>query len=224
MNSCHHPNDFLLKQFASGEVNDQLAVLIASHLETCQACQEQLHTFEKSLSERLFNPSASVSSIDFSDMAEAILGQPREKPTERDHKSDSRRLSYDGLEFNLPQAMIKLKKLMGPWKKKLNKFYYSKVNLSGPGQFYFIYFKPGVKIPLHTHQGNEYVYVVAGSFEDGVNEYHTGTFANFDHTHSHAPQTNDPDGCLLVTSIEAPFYFQKGWSRLFNIFGKLLYR
>ena len=210
MNANHHPTLYLLKDYASGNISDQLAVLISAHLESCDHCQSNVKRFEQEMAEKLASQQTNNNIPDFGHMLETILDKKQEYPDIINTKQIDKTLTYNDKRFELPTSLTHLKKYMSPWKNKLNSFHYSKINLNGPGNMYLIYFEKGAKIPQHTHNGNEFVYVIAGSFEDGVNEYYTGTFASFDHTHSHAPQTNDPDGCLLVTIIEAPFHFQKG--------------
>lgn len=223
MNKMNHPNIFVLKSFASGEIGAQLAILVSAHLESCVQCKIDLHKIESEFTKSFISESK-IDSQSFEEEFKSILNCSQEKlDISSESNSQKSFLNFEGKNYHLPKGINSLQNVMGPWKMKLKNFYYSKLNLSGIGNMYFLYFKSGVSIPVHTHTGNEYVYVIAGSFEDGINEYITGDFANFNQSVSHSPRTNDPDGCMLLVSIEAPFHFQKGWARLLNLFGKWIY-
>ncbi|MFI3246501.1 MAG: hypothetical protein R3Y10_08455, partial [Ferrimonas sp.] len=48
----HHPNDTLIQQFANGELNDTVALLVAAHIELCPHCQQRQHHYEQQLSQQ----------------------------------------------------------------------------------------------------------------------------------------------------------------------------
>ena len=218
----HHPSPSLLKLFAAGELKDSLAVMIAAHVESCSKCQKEVKAFENTLAQGFENNTLSKDYTSIkNDLFHKIIQTQKDS---LDRADKDLHLSFEDMSFNLPKALAPLKKHMSSWKTKLNTFSYSKIISPQNELFYFLYFKKGVQVPVHTHTGNEFVYVIAGSFNDTLSEYATGDFAQFTHQHSHSPMTEDPDGCLLLVHIESPFYFQKGWSRLFNLLGSWLYR
>ena len=150
------------------------------------------------------------------------------KPSHDDQKSVSKKAKRVSLQFNnktieLPPTLLSAKENMSPWK-SIGNISYSKVDIHGSGNMYFVHFEPGVNISEHTHDGNEYAYVIAGSFSDQHSEYITGDFASFSHDDSHNPYTEDPDGCLLLVSIDGPFIFKEGLARLLNPFRRLFYK
>lgn len=219
----NHPSPFLLEQFVSGDIEDQLAVILAAHVESCEQCQKLIKKREQHMAGSLVEQQPPAN-VDFGDMAENIMSQklPSTPPSQSKTENDIS-LFFKDQEFSLPTPLQPLKKLMLPWKRSFANISMAKIDLAGTGSMYFLHIPKGTTVPVHSHKGNEFIYVVAGSFEDDLNEYITGDFAHFSVHDTHTPTTQDPDGCLLLVSVEGPFHFKKGWAKLLNPFGRFLF-
>lgn len=216
-----HPSEDILKAYAIGDIDEKVASLVSAHTQHCSLCaqivrtEEDLHAQELVQVEPFKRPN-------FDHLYHKILTPPAlsiEKVEEKEPHHFPSQFEIEGLNIDIPRSLRPLLARASSWKSVLGNISYAKVEMDGPGHFYFVYFKKGAKISQHSHKGHEFSYVVAGSFNDEFNEYVTGDFAWFDKSDTHTPQTQDPDGCLLAVVIDAPFIFKKGLSRLLNPLG-----
>ncbi|MCB9026535.1 MAG: cupin domain-containing protein [Bdellovibrionaceae bacterium] len=227
--SSKHPNLRILKQFANGDLDEHLSILISAHRSGCKKCSKIVSESESKASLIFFNEVDSrfkdLKIPDFSAIQAKILNKKstvKEASILQTHKD--KHLVFKNKNIDLPAPLIALKKLMGPWKSINKNISYSKLSSQSRGNLYFVFFGPGAKIPEHSHDGNEYAYVVAGSFRDQVSEYISGDFASFNHKDCHHPYTDDPDGCMLLVNLKGPFYFKEGLARLLNPFRHFIFK
>ena len=74
---------------------------------------------------------------------------------------------------------------------------------------------PGPSVPLHSHNGKEYILVIDGSFCDEYGEYKKGDLQINDHNIKHNRTTNNINGCLCLSITESdvvffgPFYLKQ---------------
>ena len=223
----NHPKKIILDQFTKGQLDDPVSIIIAAHTGSCSQCKKYLARKEEELAQDFAQPlNTNLDDFnipDFSFMEKSIIESSIEKEPIIDKESENKTLLFKNKSIDLPPSLLSIKSHMSPWR-SLGNISYSKVNVHGESSIYFVHFEPGAKIAEHSHDGNEYAYVVAGSFKDQHSEYITGDFASFTHDDSHHPYTEDPDGCLLLVSIDGPFFFKEGWARLLNPFRKLFFK
>ncbi len=219
-----HPCDAVLTEFASGHLDDHLAILVSAHSQDCAHCCSRLEQTEKRLAEEMSSAPLINDGVrpDLSKIQDRILSQS-DSPASPQVVTSSRTLSFKNKKVLLPKALQKAERFMTSWR-RLGSISYSKVNIAGTSNLYFVHFEAGAKIAQHSHDGNEYAYVVAGSFRDQHSDYVTGDFACFGVEDSHHPYTDDPDGCLLLVSLEGPFVFSEGLPRVLNPFRKLFFK
>jgi putative transcriptional regulator len=220
----NHPSRSFLDLLASGKLDDTVSIVISSHVEGCRQCQKYIAKKEAQLADTMFKSVEEKSSEipEFSKMQEIIINSSEESVPQLKYQNADNVLTFKSKTVDLPATLKRIKKHMSPWK-SFGNISYSKINVQGQSNLYFVHFEPGVKIAEHTHDGNEYAYVLAGSFQDQHAEYITGDFASFSRDDSHHPYTEDPDGCMLLVTIEGPFVFKEGWARLLNPFRKLFF-
>jgi putative transcriptional regulator len=215
-----HPNQKILIKLTAGELDDKHSLVVSAHTQSCGACKIKISQLESQLSENYFSTSASDINLsptpDFSQIQKTILEL---KPKSISKKSVSvERITIKNKSVELPIQLNSLISQMQKWKTVGDKLSYCKIDVHGSSNLYFVYFNKGAKIPEHTHEGNEFVYVIAGSYSDELFEYVSGDFSSYNTADSHHPYTEDPDGCLLLVSLDGPFVFQEGWARLLNPF------
>lgn len=219
----NHPNIDILKKFAYGQLDDQLSVIVSGHVEYCSLCRKQIYQYEDQLALETFNLTSEENKVpDFSILEKNIVENGL-SPLSFAKDTNNNYLSFKNKQIPLPHSLSSITKYVGSWDCLFGKISFAPVNLQGKGHMYFVHFEQGAKIPKHSHDGNEYAYIVAGSFCDSKTEYISGDFASFNEADSHAPYTNDPDGCLLLVSLDGPFYFKEGFAKLLNPFRKFLF-
>ena len=74
---------------------------------------------------------------------------------------------------------------------------------------------PGTSVPLHSHNGKEYILVLDGSFCDEYGEYKKGDMQINDQKIKHNPTACDSDGCICLSITENDVVF-------FGKFGSVL--
>ena len=123
----------------------------------------------------------------------------------------------DNLEINNP-----LNNFVGSfndlsWKKIYSGFYEYIVNLSIKENAKLIKMTPGTKVPLHTHNGKEYILVLEGSFCDEYGTYSKGDLQINDSKIKHTPIACKNEGCICLTITEEELVFFGPFAPIFNL-------
>lgn len=222
----HHPSQELLQAFVNGELPASLSAGIAIHADMCPACQATIATMTEQAAEDSFeqaflhqfvvDDNEDIADIDFermfseitdsSDVAKVKVEQPKF-------------ITLKGKEYKLPKQLQHME-FASPM--NLGKLARSRVDL-GEGEIHtsLLHIDPGGAVPQHTHQGYELTLLLEGSFCDEMGEYHAGDFIMLDQQHDHSPMS--PDGCLCFTVANDALHFTKGFNKLLNPFGSLIY-
>jgi len=66
-------------------------------------------------------------------------------------------------------------------------------------------YAPGAGVPLHVHDANEIIYVLAGSQVDALGVHRAGTMLHNPPGSSH--RVSSPEGCLVLAFWERPVRF-----------------
>ena len=103
------------------------------------------------------------------------------------------------------------------WKKIFNGFYDYSFAISNKEKAKLIKMEPGVKVPLHSHNGKEYILVLDGSFTDEYGEYHKGNLQINDSNIKHTPIACKNKGCICLTITEEDLVFYGPLAPLLNI-------
>ena len=77
---------------------------------------------------------------------------------------------------------------------------------------------PGTSVPLHSHNGKEYILVLEGSFSDEYGEYSVGDLQINDHNIKHHPTANNKNGCICLSITESDVVFFGPFAPLLNLF------
>ena len=104
------------------------------------------------------------------------------------------------------------------WKKVFNGFYEHSFKLSNKENAKLIKMDPGAKVPLHSHNGKEYILVLIGSFYDEYGKYSKGSLQINDSQIKHTPIACEKEGCICLTITEDNLVFYGPLSPLLNIF------
>ncbi|WP_199610680.1 ChrR family anti-sigma-E factor [Flocculibacter collagenilyticus] len=238
MSSCH-PSTNLISQFANGELDDVMSIMLSAHIDHCEQCHTLLDNTEAELADEVFANSALVepmsgsahllpsqsalSSLDVMSMLDEVVERPA--PNVKDEHLDPASLiiNIHGREVKIPKVVSSLSARSGPWTRVTDKLWRSPVTVHGqPYQIDFIYMEAGGTIPKHTHRGNEVTLVLDGDFADENGTYGPGAMITCNDKDNHTPYSNT--GCLCLAAIDAPLHFVSGFARLLNPFSNLFFK
>ena len=77
---------------------------------------------------------------------------------------------------------------------------------------------PGTSVPLHSHNGKEYILVLNGSFCDEYGEYNKGDMQINDQKIKHNPTACNSDGCICLSITENDVVFFGKYGSALNLF------
>ena len=111
------------------------------------------------------------------------------------------------------------------WKKIFKGFYEYSLNLSTKDNIKLIKMNPGTSVPLHSHNGKEYILVLEGSFNDEYGIYSKGNLQINDSNIKHTPIANEKNGCICLSITEKQLIFYGPFAPILNLinFFKLLF-
>ena len=78
--------------------------------------------------------------------------------------------------------------------------------------------EPGTSVPLHSHNGKEYILVLEGSFSDEYGEYKKGDMQINDQKIKHHPTACNSNGCVCLSITENDGVFFGKFGSLLNLF------
>jgi putative transcriptional regulator len=77
---------------------------------------------------------------------------------------------------------------------------------------------PGTSVPLHSHNGKEYILVIDGSFCDEYGEYKKGDMQINDQKIKNNPSACDTNGCICLSITESDVVFFGKFASILNLF------
>ena len=77
---------------------------------------------------------------------------------------------------------------------------------------------PGTSVPLHSHNGKEYILVLNGSFCDEYGEYNKGDMQINDQQIKHNPTACNSNGCICLSITENDVVFFGKYGSALNLF------
>ena len=80
-----------------------------------------------------------------------------------------------------------------------------------------IHVMPGAKIPQHTHEGNESLLVLHGSYSDEYGSYKQGTVQVRSDDHHHTPIGHTQTGCVGLAYTHGKIKFSGKFGKLLNL-------
>ena len=230
-----HPSESQLYHFANGMLSPNLSLIVSAHCDLCPQCQQRLWEATQQLADENLTPYAkngeslgfdrpgSDELALFGDMLQNIMDLPPQNNPAMAQTSPAF-LDLDGKHFPLPRTLARFAHQTTSWKKLVGKLWQAQVDIGGEARAEFIYMEKGGSVPEHTHRGNEWTLVINGEFEDGHHHFDTGDLILLDGQHTHAPVSNDPDGCLVFSILDRPLHFTSGLARLLNPFSHLFFK
>ncbi|OEE54508.1 ChrR family anti-sigma-E factor [Vibrio splendidus] len=226
----HHPNAAILKNFVDGTLADSVSLIVSSHVELCEHCQQQVSMLTAQAADSVFESDTSRLQLSDSEM-DALLSDDEEFDFDAIDQitADSsqaievtpevQQVTVADTTFTIPRALNSVAR-----KDWMNLGKISRARLDFDDEAHhtsLLHIDKDGQVPCHTHKGFEITLLLEGSFEDEMGVYNKGDFIWLDGDHTHQPATKE--GCVCLTVSSDALYFTKGVSQLFNPLGKYIY-
>ena len=104
------------------------------------------------------------------------------------------------------------------WKNVYKGFNEFKVPVNDSDSVKLIKMDPGTSVPLHSHNGKEYILVLDGSFCDEYGEYNKGDMQINDQQIKHNPTACKSSGCVCLSITENDVVFFGKFGSALNLF------
>ncbi|HYM04654.1 MAG TPA: ChrR family anti-sigma-E factor [Stellaceae bacterium] len=208
--SRHVPEE-LLVDYASGASSVAVAMTVAAHLSYCPVCRAELSRLE-ALGGAMFE-SAEDSPLPESALTSVLarLDTPVPPPP-----------PLPAFVSGLPRPICQyvgqpLERL--PWRTRLPGFAEYRLPVpSGQGKVSLLRIRPGRSMPQHTHEGNELVLVLRGSYTDALGHFGPGDVAVADADVDHRPVADMGQDCVCLAVTDAPLRLTGSVGRMFARF------
>lgn len=194
----HHPPDELLFDLATGAQPAALALAVAGHLSFCARCSGIVADLE-ALGWELM---AELEPVPSDDRALAACLARLDEPFTRD-PVEPRGAVPAVLRPYVDGDLARL-----PWTSVDGFFDEVKLPALTPDyRVSMLRVAPGKHVPEHSHEGNEFMLVLAGSYNSNGRHYRLGDFSACDHSEHHTPIADGDEDCICLLVLDAPLAF-----------------
>ena len=200
MNTVAQKNE-LIFNYSGGALGDAKSLLVSMYLHLNSSASKNSKIFDNIIAKELFTLEDKVpKTLKYKD---CIINDLETK----DYKATS---------------LNPINKLVGKfddikWKSVYRGFKEFNIPLKDKDKIKLIKMDPGISVPLHSHNGKEYILVIDGSFCDEYGEYKKGDLQINDHKIKHHPSANEKNGCVCLSITENDVVFFGPFSPLLNL-------
>jgi putative transcriptional regulator len=204
MNPNHHPGTPLLLSYASGSLTEGLALVVASHLNFCSQCRNDVRDAEMlgaSLLENLEPYSMNSNSLNL--ILDKIDDTIQEKIVYnyKSHDSEIPEPLWNYLNSPLDNLSWKF---LAPGIRQVT--IPADTGINGTARLFKI--TPGTTLPIHTHSGMELSLVLRGSYSDELGRFQPGDVADVDQDDKHQPIADTDQDCICLIATEGPTVYE----------------
>lgn len=205
----YHPDTNTLTEFAANSLSSAQSVVIATHLEVCEVCQQRLAELE-CIGGALFENAQPVD-VDAT-LFESVLAKIDE--VEEAHAANDANAS--DLAWTVKQ--VRQGNLEGlSWRKVTKTLRIADLGaIDGAAEFSLYHIAEGGSIPQHDHSGTEMTLVLQGGFSDESGTYHAGDFVTRESGEEHSPTAIAGGDCICLAVLESPLRFTRWHHRLLS--------
>ena len=194
----------LIFDFASGSLGPSKSIFTSTYLYLNSKALSLNRTFENILGDKLIeNPDVPISNIKYTD---CLIGHPNSIKKEEKNYENSPISKITG-------PLNKLK-----WKQVYKGFSEFTPDIKDNDEIKLIKMDPGISVPLHSHNGKEYILVLSGSFQDEYGNYSKGDIQINDQDIKHNPIASKEEGCICLTISEKDLIFFGRFGSFLNLF------
>jgi len=208
----HHPSGDILADYASGALRAGAALVVACHVDGCEACGREVSLLE-GLGGLFLAKAAPVA------LSDSALERTLKRIAENGHHEPGNGAVPEFLaRFNLPRQLrrhdIGARRWLAPgiWFAPID------METGGDDRTYLIYGAKDVTLPRHTHAEREFTAVLHGTYCDDLGRFTAGDFAEADDETWHAPDVTSDSECLCLISSDGPMKLAALSARLIQTF------
>ncbi|WP_213600487.1 ChrR family anti-sigma-E factor [Pseudoxanthomonas japonensis] len=212
MNPHHHLDPSTVVSYAAGALAVEVAIVAATHLETCAHCRARVDEAERvggQLVEqqqpaavdaaRLAGLRASILERLDEPPAPAAAAPSRAAPYEDDDRLPTPLHAYFGTSYRALK-----------WRWMAPGVHCIRAPNTGKGSLLLLKIGPGRSMPVHSHGGTELTQILRGAYHDALGHFAPGDVADLDSDVEHQPVTVPGTACICVSALDAPLRFP-GW-------------
>ena len=203
MNTVAQKNE-LIFNYSSGKLGEAKSLFVSMYLFLNSVAAKKASIFDNILAENL---------IELDEVA----------PKKINYKDCIVAGSKGNLEYKINKNYNPLTNLIGnidklQWKSIYKGFREFNLPLKDNDTIKLIKMDPGTSVPLHSHNGKEYILVIDGSFSDEYGEYKKGDMQINDQNIKHHPSASDSNGCVCLSITENDVVFFGKFASILNLF------
>jgi putative transcriptional regulator len=202
-NINHHCTDAILAAYASGNLPQPYALVVAAHVSLCLECRAGLEAHQAAGGAVLETIDTQEVSRDLKSNIMAMLDAPfTPEPVYK------RSGVFPG------PIMEALKGKPPKWKKLGAGVKQSIISADDTGSARLLYIPPGQAVPDHSHNGLELTLVLQGSFSDSTGRFGVGDLEVAGQDLDHTPVADEGAPCICIAATDAPLSFNSLIPRL----------
>lgn len=238
-----HPTPEMLADYVAGSLRLSHALCVATHLELCESCRQNVERLESLGGHLLEQPAEPKSDQDLAihnealgsmkDSIMSILGCEDDVSTESGVKQPVS-ASQGAAQVSTSVSPYKVPKSLGQFiQESYEQLQWSAISPSikiavlckdkDGSQVALTRVKPGGKMPHHAHTGDEVTVVLEGSFSDEDGLYKKGDIICRDAKDKHTPIVTKDGECICLAVLDGPIQFTGFFARLLNPFVRWSY-
>lgn len=210
MTPRHHLDPATVLSHAAGALSQEVAAVVATHLEGCATCREAVAQAE-GVGGLLINQQHAQPALETraqtlrAAMLERLDATPPAAPKVRAPRSQDPDRIPTPLQPYFGASYRALKwRWMGP-----GMHFIRRTGPSG-GNLVMLRIGPGKRLPVHSHGGSEITQILSGAYDDALGHFGPGDVADLDSDIEHQPVTSTGVPCICVSALDAPLRFP-GW-------------
>lgn len=210
----HHPSNETLVAYAAGTLDIGRRLVVASHLELCDACGKAVHGFEQVAGTMLEDLPPTAMSGDALARTLARIDSPGVDESARPSLAKE-------LEPGLPACLRPYE--LGRWR------------WIGPGvemrpivlpetndvRVFLLKGAPGTRLPQHSHSGTELTSILVGFYAHAGGHFGAGDFEDADEDVEHRPVVGGDEACICLVALEGRLKLSGFMGALLNPFMRL---
>ena len=203
MNTAAQKNE-LIFGYSSGNLSEAKSLFVSMYLFLNSVAAKKASIFDNILADNLADlDEVALKKINYKDCINTNTNQDLEFKISK---------NYNPL-TNLIGSIEKLK-----WKLVYKGFREFNIPLKDSDTIKLIKMDPGTSVPLHSHNGKEYILVIDGSFYDEYGEYKKGDMQINDQKIKHHPTASNKNGCICLSITERDVIFFGKLGSALNLF------
>jgi putative transcriptional regulator len=208
----HHPSEGLLSDFASGRLDDGMALAVATHNEHCPVCRRMVRALEHAAGDALeatvpvpLSPNARDRIAQMLDLPSSSKTAPQPRASEPWLPAAAQRYGRSGWKWVAPG--VSMQPILLPKVSKTRAFLLKSAK--------------GTSMLQHTHSGIEMTCVLTGSFSHDGGLFEPGDFDFGDYSVEHQPVVGSDEDCVCLVAMTGDLQLKGLLGRLMQPFIRL---